>query len=93
MLAADRGPFDELSVEGVLELLPSLSTFPPATSKRSRSKRAERSRGTARILGWLLSFPGNGWQERWVVSGADSGLDWIDVVTAGYGDVEATDGP
>lgn len=90
MLAAESGPFDGLSVSGVLELLPSLATFPPATSKRSRSKRAERSRGTARILDWLLSFPGDGWQERWVVSGADRSLDWIDVVTAGYGHVEAT---
>ncbi|WP_406164528.1 hypothetical protein [Streptomyces sp. NBC_00996] len=76
VLAADRGPFDALSVEGVLELLPSQATFPPATSRRSRSKRADRSRGAARILHWLLSFPGDGWQERWLVSGVDSGLDW-----------------
>ncbi|WP_405968993.1 hypothetical protein OG496_00190 [Streptomyces sp. NBC_00988] len=91
MLTADRGPFDGLSVEGVLELLPSLTTFPPATSRRSRSKRADRSRGTARILHWLLSFPGDGWQERWLVSGVDSGLDWgwIDLVTAEYGSAEA----
>ncbi|MEU9800805.1 hypothetical protein [Streptomyces sp. NPDC051000] len=72
LLTADCGPFDGLSAEGVLELLPSLATFPPATSKRSRSKRADRSRGTARILAWLQSYPGEGWQERWIVSGADS---------------------
>jgi hypothetical protein len=90
-LTADCGPFDGLSVDGVLELLPSLTTFAPATSRRSSGKRADRSRGTARVLHWLLSFPGDGWQERWLVSGVDSGLDWdwIDLVMAGYGSTEA----
>ncbi|MEV5598963.1 site-specific integrase [Streptomyces sp. NPDC052496] len=79
-----------MSLSEVLGLLPSLATFPPTTSKRSRSKRADRVRGTTRILDWLSSFPGKGWQERWVISGADSDVDWIDLVTAGYGRAEAT---
>ncbi|MER5562124.1 hypothetical protein ABT071_26345 [Streptomyces sp. NPDC002506] len=83
------GPLDCLSVTQVLDLLPSLATFPPATSKRSRTKRMDRLRGTNRILDWLSTFPGEGWQQRWIVSGADSSADWIDLVTAGYGRVEA----
>ncbi|TQE24304.1 site-specific integrase [Streptomyces ipomoeae] len=90
MPVIDCGPFDKLSVEDVLQLLPSLVAFPPATTRRSRSKWGDRSRGTARILDWLKSFPGDGWQERWLVSGADSSVDWIDVVTDGYGCVEAS---
>ncbi|MGE7439755.1 tyrosine-type recombinase/integrase [Kitasatospora sp. NPDC001175] len=88
--APESGPFDGLSVTGVLELLPSLATFPPPTGRRNRSKRADRSRGTTRILDWLLTFPGDGWQERWILSGADRSVEWIDQVTAGYGRIEAT---
>jgi hypothetical protein len=30
-----------------------------------------------RILKWLLTYPGGGWQERWLNAGADN-LDWLD---------------
>ncbi|MEV7189605.1 hypothetical protein [Kitasatospora sp. NPDC093102] len=87
---SECGPFDSLPIEGVLELLPALASFPPPTGRRNRSKRTDRSRGTTRILDWLLTFPGNGWQERWMVSGADRCTDWIDQVTTGYGRIVAT---
>ncbi|MEU4820268.1 hypothetical protein AB0H37_00160 [Actinomadura sp. NPDC023710] len=39
--------------------------------------------GTTRVLDWLLTFPGNTWQERWEASGADAGAGWIqDLVDA-----------
>ncbi|MFI8392463.1 tyrosine-type recombinase/integrase [Streptomyces sp. NPDC085540] len=87
---SERGPFDGLSVNGVLKLLPSLTVFPPPTGRRNQSKRADRARGVGRILDWLLTFPGDGWQERWILSGADRSIEWIDQVTVGYGQTEAT---
>ncbi|MEV6866674.1 site-specific integrase [Streptosporangium subroseum] len=35
------------------------------------------TRGTTRVLGRLLTFPGDTWQERWEASGADAGVAWI----------------
>jgi integrase len=35
------------------------------------------NRGTMRVLDWLLTFPGDTWQERWEASGADAGVAWI----------------
>jgi hypothetical protein len=31
------------------------------------------TRGTLAILTWPSGFPGHGWQERWIASGADGG--------------------
>src|SRR6266566_2173126 len=37
-----------------------------------------------------LTHPGGGWQERWLLSEADTGTGWITTVTAGYGALPAT---
>src|SRR6266567_1893987 len=36
-----------------------------------RATRAGRRRGTAKLLRWLSSFPGDTWQQRWEASGAE----------------------
>ena len=50
--------------EAVLQRL----TSPPFTPEGG-SARAARRRGTARILRWLASLPGDTWQQRWEASG------------------------
>ena len=59
------GPVDRLPAGGILALLPQLPDWPAATVHRTR-----RLRGAATILDWLLAHPGEGWQDRWTVSGA-----------------------
>ncbi|MDO0929842.1 hypothetical protein QQY24_32535 [Streptomyces sp. TG1A-8] len=39
--------------------------------------------GTAAILEWLLTHPGDGWQQRWLAAGADTDLDWLNAVPPG----------
>lgn len=76
LVTARSGPVDDADLEQVLALLPGLATWPP----RGNGQRQQRLRGARRILEWLESFPGQGWQQRWVLSGADAGrgLDWIE---------------
>jgi integrase len=40
---------------------------------------AARQRGAVRLLGWLASFPGDTWQQRWLASGAENnpGSSWV----------------
>jgi site-specific recombinase XerD len=56
-----------------------------ATIAMRKNSQARVSRGTRAILEWLSRFPGNGWQERWVNSGADRGDDFIATVLATSG--------
>ena len=44
-----------------------------------KATRAGRRRGTAKLLRWLSSFPGDTWQQRWEVSGAEEhpGSSWL----------------
>jgi hypothetical protein len=63
----DRAPID-----GILALLPQLPDWPAATARRT-----VRLRGATTILDWLLTHPGEGWQDRWTVSGADRDASWI----------------
>ena len=35
------------------------------------------------ILDWLLAHPGQGWQDRWTVSGADRDTGWIETLAPG----------
>jgi hypothetical protein len=72
---AQTGPHDELSVTEILNLAPEL--LGPAPSDPGGRKR-----GAAGILKWLAGFPGAGWQERWLNSGADAGVDWMDALAA-----------
>jgi hypothetical protein len=80
------GPLDSSSAETVIASLPRL----PVWSSRLTDRNGQRLRGARRILGWLLTHPGGGWQERWLRSGADTGPGWIDTVAAGYGVLPAT---
>ena len=66
------GPVDRLPADGILALLPQLPDWPAATAHRTM-----RLRGATTILNWLLTHPGEGWQDRWTVSGADRDASWI----------------
>lgn len=78
--ASDRvGPVDHLPIAEILELFPSL----PAWPQMSHSGRWRRLNGARRILEWLQTHAGDGWQQRWLASGADGSLDWIDPLIAG----------
>ncbi|SDJ02338.1 Phage integrase family protein [Actinokineospora alba] len=74
------GPRDHWPVNAILEMLPTLPTWPSGAEHSDYRTRI--ASGVRAILEWLKSWPGQGWQERWVSSGADIGMDWIDVVVA-----------
>lgn len=67
------GPIDRLPIDGVLARVASLPIW--AESKGLRS--TYHIDGAATILDWLLSHPGDGWQQRWIAAGADQGTGWI----------------
>lgn len=69
------GPLDRSSAADILALLPRLSDWPPGVYKRNAWLR-----GATAILNWLGTCPGEGWQERWIASGADNGTGWIDTL-------------
>ena len=52
-------------------------TSPPFLAK-VKATRAGRRRGTAKLLRWLSSFPGDTWQQRWEASGSEDhpGSSW-----------------
>lgn len=64
------GPVDGLSAEEVLDALPSLPVG-------GRDLRRRRVRGAQALLELLADYPGEGWQDRWLASGADEAFDWI----------------
>ena len=66
------GPVDRAPAGDILALLPRLPDWPAATVRRT-----VRLRGATTILNWLLTHPGEGWQDRWTVSGADRDASWI----------------
>src|SRR5262249_657872 len=41
-------------------------------------RRNTRLKGATTILCWLLTYPGEGWQDRWTASGADHDMSWIE---------------
>jgi hypothetical protein len=53
-------------------------TSPPFVPK-VKATRAGRRRGATKLLGWLSSFPGDTWQQRWLASGAQDhpGAAWV----------------
>jgi hypothetical protein len=67
------GPHDRAERDTVLALLREL----PQYSKLPRDHETRPIKGAGTILDWLLTHPGNGWQERWIAAGADAGLDWL----------------
>jgi integrase len=72
------GPVDRLPAGDILALLPQLPDWPAAARHRTM-----RLRGAATILDWLLAHPGEGWQGRWTVSGADRDTGWIEELAPG----------
>lgn len=74
------GPIDDAAVDEILALLPTLPTWPKAVN----GERGKRLRGTAVILRWLQTHTGNGWQDRWISSGADTNADWIDMLAVDH---------
>ncbi|MBV8346193.1 MAG: site-specific integrase [Mycolicibacterium sp.] len=73
------GPIDGLSIAEVLAKFSLLTTW--ATTREGM--KPYQIDGARRILEWLSTFAGEGWQQRWVASGADSGNEWItDLVEA-----------
>ena len=71
---ADRtGPIDHLSIDEVLTLIPTLPTWSPLT----RTAKRYQIDGARTILEWLATFPGEGWQERWIIAGAYEDNDWV----------------
>jgi integrase len=73
------GHLDHLPAQVILELLPQLPIWPGA----GQGEPGQRHRGAMKILTWLQSAEGDGWQERWQNSGADAGTGWIDGLLAG----------
>lgn len=47
-----------------------------------------RRKGVLAVLGWLSTFPGETWQQRWEVSGAEEAKDWRELFTG-----DCADGP
>ena len=83
LLGADGGRSDKdgWAVNEILELFPSLPSWPSTDGSGRRSRLVNAAR---RILEWLGTHPGQGWQDRWLASGADEGRGWIDgVIVAG----------
>jgi site-specific recombinase XerD len=73
------GDRDRWAISSILDLFPTLPNWPDA---KQYGKRSCSTAGGGSILEWLQSHPGDGWQDRWVISGADHGLDWIDTLVA-----------
>ncbi|MDR7172941.1 hypothetical protein J2W56_006707 [Nocardia kruczakiae] len=67
------GARDDWSIPQILELIPQLPWWsdPSTTNRRIPD-------GAGDILAWLADFDADGWQGRWLASGADSGTSWID---------------
>ncbi len=67
------------TAQGEAETLRRL-TSPPFLPE-VKETRAGRRRGTAKLLRWLSSFPGDTWQQRWNASGAEDrpGSSWLEL--------------
>ena len=70
------GSGNRLTVGDVLALLPQLPSWPGLEAR----EQTRRMRGAEAILTWLLTYPGEGWQQRWLAAGADEDTRWIDSV-------------
>jgi integrase len=71
---ASGGLRDQLDIDAVVEMFPTLPNWPP----QGRQSNGARVLSHARvILEFLATYPGVGWQQRWVSSGADNGTQWL----------------
>src|SRR5262249_38941104 len=67
---------DRLTVNEIRALLPQLPSWSGLDAREQR----RRLRGAEAILTWLLTFSGEGWQQRWLAACADEDTSWIDIV-------------
>lgn len=68
------------SQRSVEEVLAAVDELEADAVLRERSRRVL---GVRQLLGWLASFPGETWQQRWLASGADTaGKAWTDLPDA-----------
>jgi hypothetical protein len=72
------GDRDDWSTSSVLDLLPTLPTWP---SSRYPDRRTGTAIAAQAVLEWLNRHPGAGWQARWLCSGVDDGSPWPDQLT------------
>jgi integrase len=72
-------PWWPCAAEGKEETLQRLTS--PPFLPQVKATRAGRRRGTAKLLHWLSSFPGDTWQQRWEASGAEDlpGSSWLEL--------------
>lgn len=75
-VAVAGGERDRILPDEFLALLPSLPSWP----KRAHLQQRHRD-GAAALLRWLATFPGDGWQQRWVAAKVEDDLDWIETLT------------
>lgn len=61
------GPYDALSKDEVMAVVQKLPDWPQDQYSRNRTLE-----GVSWVLDWLCTFPGEGWRDRWVASGADT---------------------
>lgn len=79
------GPWEHLGAGEIMALLPGLPDWQNRDELSGPEGKAARARlsstlnGARRILDWLLTVPGHGWQERWIAAGGDD-MTWIDAV-------------
>lgn len=67
------GPYDTLSIDEALMVVQKLPDWPSSSYESNRLLE-----GASWVLDWLLTFPGDGWRDRWVAAGADTNpLGWV----------------
>ncbi|GAB4085029.1 tyrosine-type recombinase/integrase [Myceligenerans cantabricum] len=73
-------PASQMSYEEVIAAVEDLERGQTPSSGEYR----RRISGVEQLLNWLLTFPGESWQQRWHASGVDNaGKAWTDLVAAG----------
>jgi Phage integrase family len=84
-LDADCGaqPVGRADRPGIPDVLQLLRGTPGWARTGLGAPRGRRLRGATRVLEWLVTWPGEGWQQRWLAARADHGLGWIDELSAG----------
>lgn len=83
--SAGVGERADWSIEAILDLFPSLPNWPDETNYANWGYHRQRRLmldGARATLQWLATHPGDGWQARWVASGADRDTDWASTVPA-----------
>jgi site-specific recombinase XerD len=73
------GPVNDLPPEDILARLSRLPMWPEPGDREHWDRPV---RGVSTVLDWLRKHPGQGWQERWLASGAEDDLDWLSVIPA-----------